>query len=65
MQIIFTESSIDVADSLFRTGDYNGDGIPDFRLEKYSSEGKTYYDYYIFDKEEKIFKFDAKLSESY
>lgn len=57
VQIIPTYQSLAYTDSLLQTGDYNADGMTDFRLETQQGDnGQPVYDYYLFDKKEHIFK---------
>lgn len=58
IQIIPVYQSTAFDDSLFQVGDYNADGLPDFRMET----DQTIYDYYLFDKKEQIFKIDTTIA---
>ncbi|ANH83120.1 hypothetical protein A8C56_20965 [Niabella ginsenosidivorans] len=55
MQII-TGVQYPAVDSLFQTGDYNADGLPDFRIETNRDEQRVYYDEYLFDNVTQLFR---------
>jgi hypothetical protein len=55
VQYILIYQPSDFRDSMLQTGDYNGDGALDFRIETTGDDGGASWDYYLFDEGKGLF----------